>query len=199
MHDRHRDDGDAQRSRRWLALIAFALLVALALQLGDREWAGPPPVEVSYTEFKSLVAEGQVAEAVVREHAVYATLVSPYKAGERDATKYVTTRIPSFGETDILAQLEEKNVTVRAEKPREDSFGWLWFLLPWVVILGLYFLFWRRMARATGPARGRAAQNSATSWKKMRRSLPSPGSTSSTERVTGLVISRYPETRSAMR
>jgi cell division protease FtsH len=59
-----------------------------------------------------------------------------------------TTEVPSFGDPALLPALEKANVPLTVASA-EESGGWriVMGLLPWLLFLGIYWWFWRRMYR----------------------------------------------------
>ncbi len=115
--------------------------------MGQRS-AGPPGVEIAYTEFKHLVEGGQVAEVMLRGEAVEGVLHMPEALDPtRKQTRHFRTRVPAVGDWDLLPLLEEHGVRVKVERP--EAQGWspiLIGLLPWVLLIGIYIWFLRRLS-----------------------------------------------------
>jgi cell division protease FtsH len=114
-------------------LIAFAFL---SMQLPPGTTA---PAEVSYSEMKTLIRNGNVQQATLEATAIVAVLHTPTAEGA-DRIRAITPQQPDGA---LLPLLEEMGVTVTAEEPRAPSL--LVSLLPWILILALYFWLSRRM------------------------------------------------------
>jgi cell division protease FtsH len=114
-------------------LIAFAFL---SMQLPPGTTA---PAEVSYSEMKTLIRNGNVQQATLEATAIVAVLHTPTAEGA-DTIRAITPQQPDGA---LLPLLEEMGVTVTAKEPRAPSF--LVSLLPWILILALYFWLSRRM------------------------------------------------------
>ena len=130
----------------WLSLLFLLAVVYLALQLGSRGPASQPSLEIPYSQFKSLTADGKVAEVILEDHAVQGTLVDPevLKKG-RPPVQLFETRIPEDGDAELLPSLERTGVVVHVRKEREGSGRTLLYLLPWVLIIGFWIWMWRRV------------------------------------------------------
>lgn len=134
-----------------MALVILALLLfRQQLAPTDRLIA----VTIPYSEFKSLVDRSEVAEVTLRGEALEGVLKRALPVGPagEEALSF-TTRMPSFGDPDILFRMEANDVLLRvADEAAQD--GWstvLLAILPWMLFLGVYIWLWRGMARnATG-------------------------------------------------
>ena len=121
----------------WLvAAVALIILLNLALMSG---WFGAPPeprAEVSYTEFKTLLAEGQVESVVLRGDRLEGRLLRERRPGQGGApNRHVTTRIPAFGDPALLPGLEAQGVEISVADDCGDGAlsNVLAGLLPWIL------------------------------------------------------------------
>jgi cell division protease FtsH len=147
------------RSRRfWLTLAALLLLNWLLAPI-----LFPEPrdrLSIPYTLFKQQVTAGNVAEITSRGDAVQGTFKAPVvdpvpPAGQtaQNFTKF-ETNIPTFANTEVLANLlEEQGVVISARPLEEARSGWLTLLLSFgpalLLILGFFWLS-SRAANAGG-------------------------------------------------
>ena len=125
-----------------ILLVAF-LFLPLLIPMGTET-----PIEVSYSEIKTLIRDGRVREATLEVAAIVAVLHSPTAEGA-DRIRAVTPQQPDAG---LLPLLEDMGVIVTAKEPRAPSI--LLSLLPWVLILVFYFWLTRRMAGGLGGVSG---------------------------------------------
>jgi len=102
------------------------------------------PTEVSYSEIKALIRTGKVREATLEATAIVAGLHGPTAEGA-SSVRAITPQQPDAG---LLPLLDEMGVTVTAEEPRTPSV--LVSLLPWILILAIYFWLSRRMMGGIG-------------------------------------------------
>ncbi len=135
---------------RWTLLaIAAAMLWLFLLRAEEREAV----IELPYSEFRLLVAEGEVERVVFRGEAIEGRLVDPRPlGGERGApggeSAAFATRLPPADDPGLMELLTENGVEVVAEAPSDGS--WLGAVLPWVLILGFWWFVWHRMAGGLG-------------------------------------------------
>jgi cell division protease FtsH len=92
----------------WILLVAGALLLAVSLAN-----QGPPPTEMSFSEFSSALADGGVQDAKILEgsHAIVGNLASgePY-----------TTNYPGESQDEIVKALQQAGVTTEVD-PQNGS------------------------------------------------------------------------------
>ncbi len=122
----------------WLFVLASLVLMSLFNQTTQSE-------PVSYSEIKQLIREGRVTSAVIEEYDIVVTLEETGAGGavQRRAV------IPPQGDPALLELLEKNDVAISARRPQGTSF--LVYLLPWLLIIG-FFVWWQR--RLTGQLGG---------------------------------------------
>jgi cell division protease FtsH len=141
--------------RRWLtAAIWFAgyLLLFGTLTVQDR-LSGPQPV--TYTEFKTQVANKNVGELFARGDSIEGQLKKAVPVpGDMDRTyQQFTTERPTFATDNLLAELTEGGATVRAT-PLAQQRGFVTNLLisfaPILLLVGFYVWMFKRQQGAMG-------------------------------------------------
>ncbi len=134
--------------RQWISAV-FWLVVGGALLFS---WFGMNPdgrERIPYTQFKSDVREGKIAEVTLSGQEVTGT----YKQeGEEDAApKEFRTALPPIDDQQLIALFEENNVTVNVD-PQQDAW-WstaLITILPWLFIIGFFVYISHRMREQMG-------------------------------------------------
>ncbi len=120
--------------------------------------------EISYSRFKTELRQNQIAAVTIKgdslsgkffEERSFAAeeLISPTFTDIR-TFKDFRTRLPPIDDPELL-QLFELNQVVVEAKPEQDNSLWsnlLIGLLPWVLIIGFWIYFFRRMSKHGGPA-----------------------------------------------
>jgi cell division protease FtsH len=139
-----------------LALIVLWVLQSFVL----RE---PQPKAISYSEFLTLVDQGRVREATLREDEIVATLRPDTKetavADKPDAKKkpdderISTSRLPGVDETGLIEKFREKAVVFsgKVEKTSPWTALLLGWVLPFLVLFGLWSFAMRRIGKGAGP------------------------------------------------
>lgn len=141
--DQEKKGKGSQNGGGWVyALFALMALVYTLLFFITE----PQPVAevLPYTEVKQMIRDGEVLEALLEEHAI---TVTTNAAAEADRLQYRAVT-PAQGDPDLLPLLEEKGVAITARAPEGVSI--LTYILPWVIILGVYLWLQRRMLGGIG-------------------------------------------------
>ena len=132
---------------KWLPFVLAGLIV-LVLLYGVQPVEPDPRIEISYSEFKQLIADLEVESAVLEGDELSAVLKQERVAGpEGVQTLYLRTRVPSFGDPELLPLLEEAGVEITIQPEQPEAGGWLYGLIPWIVLFAVYLWFWNRMQR----------------------------------------------------
>jgi cell division protease FtsH len=137
-----------------LALTAFWGLHVLLTELHE-------PRRVTYSVFLNELDAGHILRVSLHEDEIIAALkpgpatssTDERKSKDMAAQAIVTGRLPGIDETALLATLRERQVEFsgHVDKPTwwgELLLGWL---LPFVMLFGLWSFAMRRMGKATGP------------------------------------------------
>jgi cell division protease FtsH len=122
----------------WWVLGVLALLA-----IGQAYFLAPAGRQISYSEFKTLVRSGQVAEVAVGDSIIHGTL----KKAEDGATTFTTTRIE---DPKLVEELDAASVKYSGEVVSR----WLPEVLGWVVPILLLIAVWSFFFRRIGGAEG---------------------------------------------
>ncbi len=144
------DMNENKRRRSMLLYILIALIAYLAISqtLGTNLTARQVQ-DVSYTEFLTMVDEGEVKKVDLNTGDNTLT----FTTGEGDSEKiYETTMWP--GDSTLIERLDEHNVDANANIPDTSGDMWLMLLisygLPILIFLGIGWWLNRRMKKAMG-------------------------------------------------
>ncbi|HSR54614.1 MAG TPA: ATP-dependent metallopeptidase FtsH/Yme1/Tma family protein, partial [Alphaproteobacteria bacterium] len=137
---------------KWVPAAVLVGLVLLFALFAGVQWPGARPdatVNIPYTEFKSHLDANEVTAVTLKGNRLSGQTRSQVPLGPRGQMgRNFATEVPSFGDPTLLPALEDAGVPVTVT-PEEESGGWriLMGLLPWLLFLGIYWWFWRRMYR----------------------------------------------------
>ena len=134
----------------WLSLsltVGLLLFAFFAFQTGGL--FGQPANEIPYSTFKEQIAAGNIREVVLHGHLVEGDFRGSPPQGVQG--KQFRTRIPDFGDEALLPALQQHDVKVTVgEEPSGGWSGLLAGLLPWLLMMALFFWLMRRAARGIG-------------------------------------------------
>lgn len=129
----------------WLVII---VLLALAYNYTSVQEKGPN--RISYSDFITQVTQGSVAEVKIREHKIEGTYVEGLQDGREGS--FLTYPPPS--DTTLVSVLRDNNVKFDGMPKEEDPWYVIFFqsILPFIIIIGLWFLIWRQFQSSGGKA-----------------------------------------------
>lgn len=141
-----------------LLVVAFNYLYIVSSS--DRQ---PPAAEISYSRFKAELERGNVRSVTIQDARIEGSLKTPanveVKQGgkkEMRPSEAFRTTLPPFQDPGLMESLEGQKVEI-AVKPREEPSAWttaLLYLLPWVLIIGVWWAILRGMRKRGGAGGG---------------------------------------------
>jgi cell division protease FtsH len=155
-------------NRRWFMII-FPLLLLLPLLTTVFTNGGAQP-NVSYTEFREQVEQGNVRQVIISGNRVEGEFSQSVQTDEGETIpggSTFVTYVPSFGDADVMSLLRNNDVTIYTRPPRDDvSFlGVLFNLLPLLLLVWIGFSIYRNM-RSQGRGIFNVGQNKAKLYDK---------------------------------
>jgi cell division protease FtsH len=129
-------------------MIGFVLLYMFISNGGSGFFSSTP--EIEYSNFRQALKQDNVERVHVKSDRIQGRLKEPQQllSMHNDTTLYENfiTYIPSFGDDELFAILDEQEVTISAE-PDSDNFWWyaMIFTLPLFIFLFIGYLFYRRL------------------------------------------------------
>lgn len=135
-------------------VVLFNIFFPLLTQQGQDE-----NEEVSYSQFREELARDNVKEVTIKGtllKGVFKTKTLPAvnagKGKSPKATVNFVTILPELEDPTLLADLQAKQVTVKAISTESSPFATaLIYLLPWLLIIGVWYFFARNV-KAQGPS-----------------------------------------------
>jgi cell division protease FtsH len=135
--------GPRQFPGRPSSTLWYGLALLLVLGVGQLYFLTPAGRAIPYSEFKSLVKDGQVADVSISEQVIRGTLKQ-----DVDKTKlFTTTRVE---DPKLVEELDAKGVKYTGEMANHwlpDLLGWI---VPLLFFIGIWGFFFRRMGGAEG-------------------------------------------------
>jgi cell division protease FtsH len=129
-------------SALWYGL-AFLLLLGLA----QMYYLTPGGRSIPYSEFKSLVKSGDVAEVTIGEQTIRGTLKKAPESGSETSKDFTTARVEDPKLTEELDAQQVKYAGEVANHWLPDLLGWV---IPLVFFVAIWGFFFRRMGGAEG-------------------------------------------------
>jgi cell division protease FtsH len=130
------------------ASLWYGLALLIVLGLVQMYYMAPGGRQIAYSEFKTMVQSGQVAEVVIGDQVIRGTL-KPGAPGATDdkSRQFTTTRVD---DPKLAEELQGKGVKFSGEAVNRwlpDVLGWI---LPLIFIVVLWGFFFRRMGGPEG-------------------------------------------------
>jgi len=146
-NNRPDDNGGPSRLSQRLRTVSFWLLmilIPLAI-LQFMSGARQEEQELSYTEFVSQLRAENIQEITIRESLkVEGAFKRPIQSEGTEMTHF-RTLLPAEASQDLLDEMGELGVEITAEEAANNWVNLLISVLPWVLIIGLWFFFFRQM------------------------------------------------------
>ena len=138
----------------WMVTVIFVVVILLLYSLLFPAQQGSINAgkvhDISYSEFKYFVMDGRVEQIELRGDVATGKLFVPQKIGSQaELGMLFKTRIPSFGDEQLLPELQLHNVNVRIlPKEGESTLSRVLIsLLPWLLFIGIWFWFVQRASK----------------------------------------------------
>jgi len=147
-----------QKSPNWTRIIWFVLIGLLVINM-FRMIAPADSLELSYSDFKDKVRQGEVLEVTIKGDKVTGTFKEPVKQGAKSegsveksgGFERFETVLPSFEDPGLIGLLENNGVTIKAES-EEKSWAWrlLVSFLPWLLLIGFFLYTTKKFQERAG-------------------------------------------------
>ncbi len=124
--------------------VGYFVLAALALVWIQSLLAGPQSKQVPYSEFKTMVQQGQVEKVLISDTLIRGTR----RDSEGDPSKsFVTVRIP---DDQLVSELQSKGVRFEGQYESPLLNAIMSWVLPALVFVGIWAFAMRRMGPGSG-------------------------------------------------
>jgi cell division protease FtsH len=152
LQPRNDDDfnwGKVLRAMSWLAIFLAAFFIITLFKTGDAQ-----EIEVSYTNYQQLIQTGQISSALIKKSELNSfefhgtlkdkqTIVDVNGKTHHDVTR-VTLPLP-YVDSSVTQQWAEHGMSVSFVKEDNTWLNALFQMLPWVILLAIWFILMRRM------------------------------------------------------
>ncbi len=143
---------DRFKNPQWRAVVvAILAMIVIALWTQYLVPGGPSVYEIPYSQFIDQLNASNVKSVSLSKLRVSGVFINPVAIPVPGANKTASaqtfrTYLPSFQGESLLALLEQKKVAVTVEPADERSPFWqfIFGLLPWVLIIGVWMFIMRR-------------------------------------------------------
>jgi cell division protease FtsH len=106
---------------------------------------GEPTAEIPYSQLKAFVAENLVVSATFQGDQIRAVLSGRSVTGPGgDQVSHVIALVPEIGDDTLVPLLDAHGVEYSSEAADDGIGRWVAGLLPWVILIGVYWWFWNR-------------------------------------------------------
>ena len=149
-----------QTFNAWVLLAVILSLMVLANFFVARMMPADPVYEISYSKFRALLDDGVVVSVQLRDHEVEGQLSEAVAIGPQGGlARFFTTRLPELEDVTLMPALQQHQVeiTVLSTEARSGLMAFVFNVLPWLFILGVWLWLLNRAQRniSGGPgARG---------------------------------------------
>src|ERR1700730_4713246 len=138
--------GPRQPPGRPSSSLWYGLALLLLLGVAQMYFLTPAGRSIPYSEFKSLLKNGKVAEVAISDQTLRGTLTEA-TGSDPKSKQFTTTRLE---DPKLTEELEDKNVKYAGEMSNHwvtDVLGWV---IPLVFFIGIWGFFFRRLSGAEG-------------------------------------------------
>src|SRR5882672_5437759 len=125
----------------------YGLALLVVLGIAQMYFLTPAGRSIPYSEFKSFLKSGQVAEGSIGDQQIRGTLKQDAGSDGKQSRQFTTTRVE---DPKLTEELEAKGVKYTGEMANRwlpDLLGWI---IPLVFFIGIWGFFFRRMSGAEG-------------------------------------------------
>ena len=145
-------DNDDNKGRRIMLLVVAALVATLLINMLYNAVSNAYLTQISYTEFKELMAEDKISEVSFKSDDRLIILTKEEAAKKSQKKYYYTGLIPNQDTTELTDEFDRLGIAYNTELPEEIS-PVVAFVVTWIVpLLAIYLLFslMRSMAKKMG-------------------------------------------------
>jgi len=142
------DDGDKeQKTKRFLRTASFwALVILIPLAIFQvMDTSRQVARELTYTEFRQQLEAQNITSVTFSEGRKVEGEFKTSLQMDGQPIDQFHTLLPTDASQELLDDLQAAGVEVKAEEAGANWVGYLISILPWILIIGLWFFFFRQM------------------------------------------------------
>jgi cell division protease FtsH len=126
----------------WALIIVTALLITQVVDPRRQQ-----TTELDFTAFRQQLAAGNIAQVTLIDgKRIEGELRQPMPvADEQETVQEFWTTLPIKDDPAIVTMLEQSNVVIKAEEPRQNWWIVMLQALPWLLIIGFWIFMLRQM------------------------------------------------------
>ncbi|MCL5267656.1 MAG: ATP-dependent zinc metalloprotease FtsH [Bacteroidetes bacterium] len=133
----------------WATIILAVFIVMTLFRSNDN-----PETEITYSQYQTLLDSGMIKEAVIKKSDInnydfHGTLREPTEittsTGKRTKIEKFKVFLPQAGDPSVVAQWEKEGVKFNFVRENDQWVNGLINFLPWVLLIGVWLVFMRRM------------------------------------------------------
>ena len=137
----------------WGAVIVAAVIIMQMMKTGSANY-----VEISYKQYQEFIDNDKILKATVtksdiNDYAFKAELKAEELINDKKA-KYISVYLPEPLIKEQETVWKQKQIDYSFDKQSNEWFNILISMVPWVLIIGVWFLFMRKMQGGGGGSRG---------------------------------------------
>lgn len=142
---------------KWLPYVVLAAILVLAYMVLMQPRQVEPEFEIPYSQFKEYVTKGQVVSVQLQGDVARGELRGAMPIGPRgESGEHFHTRLPAFGDEELLPLLESQDVKINVQPEAEPSplLTLAISFLPWIILLVFFYWLYKRSSRTLGEQMG---------------------------------------------
>jgi cell division protease FtsH len=162
------------RLPKWVPLLLIASGIVAWLVFVSGRASTYTVVEIPYSQLKSLIDENVVERLTFKGDSVVASLRGRTVSGPegRESDSAIAT-VPPIGDDSLIPLLDALGVEYGSEATDDGITGWFSGILPWLILIAAYWLFWRNTySNLAGRLGGREAGDFLTGSAKTVKGAP---------------------------
>jgi len=171
------DRGSSPGGRIWKHLLVIFILTIIFYELFLYGSQKKEYLEIPYSAFKAELAKKNIKEVIARSETISGEFFQAISAdnslplAQERSYRYFSTRIPKFGDQDLMRELIKAGATVRTDSGNEWFLSLMIFVLPWLLILGFFWYTSKKLNSSQTALFTRFNKSGASLYKKTKSNI----------------------------